>query len=147
MLRLIFPPKKHLEDANDSMLLMAKLLLVFGVFSLVWSGVRIVRCIHTISSYQETVGELVYDDLVFDHHLRAAAYSFTVNGKQYASDQLAIGGRPFGKIPPPGPVKVYYDPANPAESVLFRRPVETVYLALVIGLGAPFLARTLWDWA
>lgn len=146
MLRLIFPPLKHPEDANDAALLGAKLLLVFGIFSLVWSGARIARSIHALS-YKETTGILTYDDLAFRRGLRGATYTFTVDGKTYGSEDMAIGGRNFGRVPPPGPVTVYYDPKDPRKAVLSRRPVETVYIALAFGLASPFLARKLWDCA
>jgi hypothetical protein len=145
MWKYLFPPKPHPEDTNEPATYGAKLLVVFGLLSMLWAGWALfswARCIHFV----ETDGYVEHSSSASRRtSYRAAIYTYTVAGKKYSSDSLAIGGRPVGAIPPQGAVKVYYDPANPARSTLYKFPSETVYLALIIGLAAPRLARWVWD--
>jgi hypothetical protein len=69
-------------------------------------------------------------------------YTFEVNGQQYVSDRVSFGGQigwsaasfvsgRVAKYPVDSPVTVYYNPQNPAESVLERRASGIVVLWIV----------------
>lgn len=85
------------------------------------------------------------------------AYVYTVNGLKYAGQRAAFGGqtttRVFGKVidariekyPPGSQVTVFYDPKNPAKSVLERRVEGLLVIRLIAAallLLALFVAKS-----
>lgn len=83
----------------------------------------------------------------------AVTYVYTVNGTQYTSDRLAIGGglgygspaiaeREVAKYPAGSMVQVYYNPNNPAEAVLETRAQGSRVLWLVVVIILVILAVT-----
>jgi hypothetical protein len=71
-------------------------------------------------------------------------YSYQVNGLHYAGEKIAFGATPsfssdqkaqstLSRYPVGGRVTVFYDPANPAESVLEKRSIGT-NASLILGI-------------
>lgn len=144
LLRNIFPSKKHPEDSNQAVALLAKIILVCGGAALIWSGYFLFQW-SKIHRFAETTGRIEESALRFvKTGVRNASFDYTVNGIHYTSQNIAFGGRPLGALPPSGPVTVYYDTENPEIAVLYRRPVEMVIVALILGLAAPFIASFIW---
>lgn len=144
MMRLIFPPKTHPEDMNPAAAAFARLLLAFGMAALLWSGYQLLTWRRTFD-YVQTTGQLETGALRYVvNDVGNVSYSYEVNGHTYVSQNIAVGGRPLGRVPSDGEVVVFYDPENPARSVLERRPAESVILALLYGVLSPFAARFVW---
>lgn len=144
MLTKVFPEKKHPEDRNAIFALVAKLIFWSGIFFLLWSSYYLLQWGRS-RSFLVTEGRVEFGALGYvQTHVTNVSFDYSVDGEMYTSQNIAIGGRPFGSVPGEGPVIVYYNPNDPSEAVLLRRPAEVVILAFFFAIIAPFLARYIW---
>jgi len=138
----IFPPKPHPEDLNRPIALLARALFFTGLLALL-SSLPALKNWAGSSRYLPTPG-VMHHEWAPPAKITLAWFTYEVAGIPYSSHDIAFGGRLAGQIPPRGPVTVYYDPAHPAEAVLYRRPTETTLALFLFGLCSPWLARFLW---
>lgn len=144
LLATVFPAKPHVDDLDPTFAFLARALLVCGLICFVWSGYFLAQWTRSFA-FQPTTGRVSYGALRFvQDHVTNVSFDYVVEGRTYLSQNIAIGGRPLGAVPDEGPITVYYNPRDPEEAVLLRRPVETVLFAFLFALLSPFLARFIW---
>lgn len=144
LLQFVFPTKPHVEDLDPTFAFISRAIFVCGVICFLWSTYFLAQWGRSLA-FQPIVGRVEYGALRFvQDHVTNVSFDYAVAGKHYTSQNIAIGGRPMGTMPEEGPVTVYYNPHDPGEAVLFRRPTEAVVLAFFFALLSPFLARVIW---
>lgn len=144
MLALVFPAKKHPEDTNPVFSLAARAVFWFGVICFIGSSYFLFQWARSMS-FEKTRGVVEYGGLRWvGSHVTNVSFDYMVDNTRYTSQNIAIGGRPLGGVPPAGPIDVYYNPNDPAEAVIQRRPIELVYISFAFSLLSPFLARLIW---
>lgn len=83
------------------------------------------------------------------------SYEYEVDERKFAGDRLRfsrrLGGRTQGQAEqavvsyaPGGPIEVYYDPEQPARSVLVPGPDRRAWFGLIVGFGLTAIAVTFW---
>lgn len=139
------------DGTNYGNLALAALILgvglsLFGVFAMVKSS--------TAQRWHVTEGVVIESKVIggFDAVAKPrVSYRYEVDGKSYTSDRISfllfgddshaeqvVAAYPQNRI-----VTVYYDPTNPAESVLEPRSSTVAILTLVAGV----LCLGVWQWA
>lgn len=121
-------------------------------------------------SWPQTEGEILRsgvvvvegDDSISYHP--SADYRYVVNGEPYRGDRLFFGSQWNGPVERPAqrivdrypegqPITVFYDPANPSESVVERRlgtgvivvfPIMVLVVAATIGAPLVMMAASVW---
>jgi hypothetical protein len=129
------------------------LLLFLGVG--IWLIVRSIRERNKVDESQgwpTTLGQVIHnsvaesfaasDGSVASYHPEIT-YSYKVHGQDYESSRIMIGAVPSGsqksardvtvRFPPGASVTVYYNPADPKESILERKS-KSASASLVIGI-------------
>lgn len=119
----------------------AALFVVVGLMTLA-AGAWQYRAGRAVATWPATAGEIIANDLVpVEQRGRSVTvveavrvvYRYTVDGQTYESDRVSLDARPARADRPEGErrrvtypmgtaVTVYYDPADPARSVLERAP-------------------------
>ena len=125
--------------------------LVIGMGSIVSSRVLMARVARSRSwliangttTRSEVVREQTRNNTI---HKAVIEYAYNVNGRDYHSSKLSIGGdlntaassraeRRCARYPIGGPLQVFYDPEDPSSCCLERR-ADTAPLLTWIGVGA-----------
>ncbi len=122
-------------------LLLASASIVFGItfFLGAYGTLRAWLNARASSRWHSTTGRVVSHKIAVkagkgsSRHIPVILYSYRVDGTSYQSDRIAFDDLPnesynkeetqkiFEQYPPGKEVTVYYDPANPSQSVLQRR--------------------------
>ena len=125
--------------------------LVIGVGTIVSSRVLMARVARS-RSWLIANGATTRSEIVRERtrngtiHRAVIEYAYSVNGRDYHSSKLSIGGdintsassraeRRCAKYPIGGPLQVFYDPEDPSSCCLERR-ADTAPLLTWIGVGA-----------
>ena len=141
------PNGKSHEDTSESLVLLARFFLLFAVFSLGWGVIRIPVWINSFSCRASVTGTLIENVVQAGSMNKSSSYEYSVGGQNFHYDVGEFMDRPIGHLPPPGPVKVFYDAANPGRSVLHRTPSPNLFVGLITAVGTFLLARMFWKMA
>lgn len=114
--------------------LIIPLLFLLGSIGTLWSGLSFLRWSDS-RTYPSTLGWVRYETTT--PHLSsfaALSYIYEVDGVEYSSRNIAIGGYPWsGYIPNKNvPVPVYYNPQKPSLAYLITSPNFSVWLSSLV---------------
>lgn len=140
--RWVFPTKAHPEDLNTPVAFLARGIFFADLIALVYA-LPAAKAWSTSSNYVTTEG-ILHHDWAPPARITNSWFTYEAEGRLYSSHTIAFGGRIGGQLPPAGPVVIHYDPANPHQSVLHRRPADAVIAALLFGFCSPWIARFVW---
>ena len=124
---------------------------IFGIILCLIGAFAVAKSL-TAESWHTIEGKVIESKVIdgFDSAEPFVSYRYEVNGKDYTSNKISflfnddwhaekvVAAYPQNKI-----VIVYYDPTNPADSVLKR----SLSIAAILRLIAGVLCLGIWQWA